>query len=87
MYQVGIILFRSLAGRMPFEGETAADMLRGRQTNLADDLRRVRPEISPALAEVVRDLLSDQSPRRFNHPADLVIQLMMFEVDELVMCA
>ena len=87
LYQVGIILFRSLAGRMPFEGETAADMLRGRQTNLADDLRRVRPEISTALAEVVRDLLSDQSQRRFNHPAELVVRLMEFELDELVKCA
>lgn len=84
LYQLGLILFRALAGRLPFEGDSAADMLRGSQTSVADDLSRARPDASPAVVDVVNDLLSMNSSRPVNHPAVLVNRLMELEVAELV---
>ncbi len=84
LHQLGVILFRSLAGRLPFEGETAADMLRGQQTSVADDLRRARPDVTPAVIDVVSDLLSVNAERPITHPAVLVNRLMELEVGELL---
>ncbi|MDB5336283.1 MAG: hypothetical protein JWN70_1902, partial [Planctomycetaceae bacterium] len=69
LYQLGLILFRVLTGRLPFEGDSAADMLRGPQSSVADDLSRARPDVAPAVVEVLSDLLSINSSRPINHPA------------------
>lgn len=84
LYQLGMILFRALAGRLPFEGETAADMVRGQQTSVADDFRRVRPDVMPGVVDTISDLLSTNSERPISHPAVLVNRLMELEVQELL---
>ncbi len=84
LYQLGLILFRALTGRLPFEGDSAADMLRGLQTSVADDLSRARPDATQGVVEVLSDLLSMNSSRPINHPAVLVNRLMELEVAELL---
>lgn len=85
LYNLGVILYESLVGRMPYEAETPADLVRGRQSNLSDDLRKLRPEISPAIAELVGNLVSPHARRQIQHPSDLVHRLMELEVAELAM--
>jgi serine/threonine-protein kinase len=82
LYNLGLILYQSLAGRAPFEAETPAELVRGRQTNIADDLRRHRPEVSPEIADVVSGLLTGRQGE-FEHPAVVVDRLMGLEVAEL----
>ncbi|MES2793598.1 MAG: protein kinase [Planctomycetota bacterium] len=84
LYLLGMILFRSLAGRMPFEIETAADMIRGRQGKISEDLRRARPDVTPAVAELLGDLLDINAERHISHPAVLANRLMELELAELL---
>lgn len=84
LYQLGMVLFRALTGRLPFEGDSAADMLRGSQSSVADDLARARPDLAPAVVDVLNDLLSMNSNRPISHPAILVNRLMELEVAELL---
>ena len=84
LYQLGLILFRALAGRLPFQAETAADMVRGPQASVADDLRRTRPDATAGVVAVVNDLLSMHAERPITHPAVLVNRLMELEVAELL---
>ena len=82
--QLGMILFRSLTGRFPFEAQSAADMVRGPQTNVVRDLQRSRPDIALPLAELLSDLLSPETQRGGCRPADVVDRLMELEVAELL---
>ncbi len=84
LYQLGLILFRALAGRLPFQAETAADMVRGHQASVAEDLRRARPDATSGVVDVISDLLSMNAERPITHPAVLVNRLMELEVAELL---
>ncbi len=83
LYSLGTILYRALAGRMPFAADTPAEMVRGRRVNVPEELLKARPEVSSALADVVGDLLSPQPGRQIQHPSELVNRLMELEVAEL----
>lgn len=87
LFTLGTILYRTLAGRMPFAAETPAEMVRGRQINVSDELRKARPEVSPALADLVGDLLSAHPERQVTHPLELSHRLMELEIAELVQLA
>ena len=84
LYQLGLALFRALAGRPPFQAETAADMVRGQQASVADDLRRARPDATSGVVDLMSDLLSMNAERPITHPAVLVNRLMELEVAELL---
>ena len=84
VFDLGLILFRALTGRLPFAGESAADMLRGSQTTVSEDLARARPDATPAVVEVLSDLLSMRAVRPISQPAVLVNRLMELEVAELL---
>lgn len=83
LYGLGSILFQTLTARIPYEAETPAELLRGRQVNLAEDLLRMRPDVPPGLAALVRDLLIPEASRPIRHPATLVNRLNEFELAEL----
>lgn len=83
LYSLGAILYQMLAGRMPYEAETPADLVRGCHGTLPVDLCKYRPEISLAIAELVSNLLTPQPSRQHLHPADLVNRLMELEVAQL----
>lgn len=82
--QLGLILFRSMTGRFPFEAQSAADLVRGPQTNVMGDLQRSRPDLTLPLAELLSDLLSTDPQRRNWRPSEVVDRLMELEVAELL---
>lgn len=85
LYSLGVILYQSLTGRMPYTAETPADLVRGRNTSVSDDLRKFRPDVSSTLADLVARLVTPQTRRQLQHPAELVNRLMELEVAELAM--
>lgn len=68
LYAVGVILFRLLTGRLPFEGESATQVVLKHITMPAPDPRRVAPEreIPEALAQVVHKALSKRPQDRYS---------------------
>jgi hypothetical protein len=55
-YSVGVLLFEALTGQLPFVG-TTMEVMRQKQVGLARPLAKAVPSISPALDEVVQQLL------------------------------
>ncbi len=72
LYSLGCVLFELLAGRLPFEGPTAAMFLQQHLITPAPDLCTLRPEVSAALGQVVARLMRKEPADRFQTPAELV---------------
>lgn len=65
MYAVGAAFFHLLAGRPPFDAESAVDLLSQRLTRPAPSLSEVAPHVPRALAAVVDRLLQQDPARRY----------------------
>ena len=63
LYTLGVVAYEMLAGRPPFEGRTAQQLLAAHVAQVPEALDRRRPTVPPALAALVMRLLE-------KHPAD-----------------
>jgi serine/threonine-protein kinase len=71
LYSLGCTLYYLLTGRVPFpEGSVGWKLLR-HHTEQPRPVEELRPEVSPALAAVVRRLMAKQPENRFQTPAEL----------------
>ncbi|HVE85035.1 MAG TPA: protein kinase [Myxococcales bacterium] len=67
LYSAGVILYELLAGRLPFDAESYADLLVQIRTQPPPPLRSVAPAVAPLLAEVVDQSLARDPGRRFSN--------------------
>jgi serine/threonine-protein kinase len=65
VYSLGVMAFRMLAGRAPFEGKTAADVMAKHLTQDAPPLRTLAPAISDAAAQAIERCLAKDPSRRW----------------------
>ncbi|MEX2169083.1 MAG: ATP-binding protein [Pirellulales bacterium] len=72
LYAAGAVLFFSLAGRPPFEGDSVGEILFAHMTSPAPELRALGLEIPRALDELVQRLLR-KDPRDRYQSADAVL--------------
>jgi serine/threonine protein kinase len=64
LYSVGTVLYEMISGRVPFEGQTAADVMVRVCTEDPVPLLRHRPEIDPRIASIImRALARDRDAR------------------------
>jgi len=64
VYALGVILFRMLAGRLPFEGQTFPEILQKQLIEPPPNLRALRPDLPPALAQLVHQMVSREVQER-----------------------
>ena len=64
LYALGVVLFELLSGARPHEHDSLGELLRRVASAPAPDLRRLRPSIDPALAEIVGRCLHKQPGAR-----------------------
>ncbi|MDX2023540.1 MAG: protein kinase [Deltaproteobacteria bacterium] len=82
VFSMGCVLFECLAGQPPFTGETPLAVLAKICLEVAPDVRRFRPEVSPALAALVRGMLEKDPEKRPGDTAELARMLAVM-ADEL----
>lgn len=65
VYSLGVILFRVLAGQLPFEGDSLKDKLIQTTTSPRPSLRKFRPELPHAADDWVATVLAVDREQRF----------------------
>ena len=65
VYALGAMIFQMLTGRLPYEGDTPIEVMLKHIQEPPPDLMAVRPDLSPALAEVIRRAMAKQPEERY----------------------
>jgi serine/threonine-protein kinase len=75
VYALGVILFRMLAGRLPFEGMSFPEILQKQLVEPPPNLRALRPELSASLAQLVHQMVTREVDDRPQTMAQVVERL------------
>ena len=67
IYSFGLVIYQMMTGRLPFEGETATEVLRRRLTDLPAHPRQFRPDLSRWWESAILRCLERDPARRFQH--------------------
>jgi serine/threonine protein kinase len=81
LYSLGCTFYFALAGRVPFPGENAMEKLIKHMMEPAEALEKVRPDVPPALADLVRRLMAKKPDDRYQTPAELVRALDLLQAE------
>jgi serine/threonine-protein kinase len=78
IYSLGVVLYELLAGRRPWEGDTAAAVAMARVSAPAPVVSAVRPNVPPALEAIDRTALSPDPAARFPSAGAMAAALEAF---------
>ena len=80
IYSMGVVLFRSLVGRVPFDGNSLGEVTSQHLRSGAPNLRHHVPDLPSSLARLVRDMLAKEPLRRPQTPRELIDRLVPLEI-------
>jgi tetratricopeptide (TPR) repeat protein/tRNA A-37 threonylcarbamoyl transferase component Bud32 len=72
LYSYGIVAYELLTGQPPFVGRTPAKLLAAQMSERPRDLREARPDLPPALADLVMACLEKEAANRPQSAGDIV---------------
>jgi len=75
LYSVGVLLYRALSGRRPFEGDTPLALIRAIERGRVAPLASIRPMLPADLIAVVERAMSRDPSRRFESAAEMTAAL------------
>jgi len=75
IYSLGVTAFHMLAGRPPFEGDTALAVALQHLRTEPERLENLRDDVPPGLCRVVHRMLAKKPEERFDSAADLTKEL------------
>ncbi|MEI7684002.1 MAG: serine/threonine-protein kinase [Planctomycetota bacterium] len=75
LYSLGCTFYFVLVGEVPFPGGSLVSKLDKQRWQIPRAVNLVRPEIAPAVAEVIAKLLAKKPADRFQAPAELIVAL------------
>ena len=78
LYSLGCTFFHLLSGRVPFPGGRALEKLVRHATETPPALERLRPDVPPTVAAIVRRLMAKRPEDRFATAAELAAALAPF---------
>lgn len=78
IYTLGVILYEMLAGRAPFEAPSATALALKHVREPAPDIRGLRPDLPPALAELIMQSLAKSPAARPQTAAEFAARLAAF---------
>ncbi len=81
IYSLGVVLFESLTGVRPLDGQSMAELASAHRQQVPRKLRGVVPQAAPKVAGLIESMLAKQPLRRPQTPAELVERLMSLEID------
>jgi serine/threonine protein kinase len=75
LYSLGCVFYYALTGQVPFPGGNSVEKLLKQLMDDPQPLRKLRPEIPPAVAAIVDRLVAKEREQRFQTPAELAAEL------------
>ena len=73
IYSLGVVLFEMIAGRVPYDGPNAPQILvQTLSSEPFPDIRDINPEVKPELAIIIRRMCVKERDRRIATPAALI---------------
>ena len=75
LYALGCTLYQMLAGRPPFAGKGVVEKLHQHASAEAVPIERLRPDVPPPVAAVVRTLMAKRPRDRYQDPGEVVAAL------------
>ena len=70
LYSIGVMLYEMLAGRLPFEGDSAVSIALKHLSEPPTPISQMRPDVHPALESVVMAALAKDPARRWQTAED-----------------
>jgi len=83
IYSLGVMAYAMFAGRLPFEGKTAADILTQHLTREPAPLRSVAPAVSDSTAQAIERCLAKDPAARWPDARSLKLALGVSEESQL----
>ncbi len=83
IYSLGVTSYQMLAGRPPFDGETALAIAVQHLRNEPIRLETLRPDLPSGLCRIVHKMLSKNPQDRFQKPADVLKELRTLTIKGL----
>ena len=81
LYSLGVLLYRLTAGRLPFTGATAMDLLTAMATEEPAPVRALNPEVPEPLARLIHQLLAKKATDRPESATKVAATLRQLELD------
>jgi predicted Ser/Thr protein kinase len=78
VYSMGVLLYRLLAGRLPFSGDTAAAVLYQHAHQPPPALANLVPDVPPPLARIVERMLEKDPEHRYQTAGEVLRDLREF---------
>jgi serine/threonine protein kinase/Tol biopolymer transport system component len=75
LFSFGAILYEMLSGKRAFQGESAAETMSAILKEEPPELSEINPNVSPALARIVRHCLEKSPAERFHSARDIAFDL------------
>lgn len=79
IYSLGVTCYQLLAGHPPYRGETALSVAMQHVSGKAEPLTRVRPDLPPALCQIVHRMMARKPEDRYQDAASLLKDLRRVE--------
>jgi len=80
IYSLGVVLFEMLSGRLPFEGQDAAEVARKHREARVPELARLVPGLPAEACTLVRAMLAKEPLRRPQDPQEPIDRLARLEI-------
>ena len=75
LYSLGVVLYQMLSGKLPYTGESPVTVALKHVSSPVPSIENDEPDISPALAAIVRKLLQKEPEARFHSAMELATAL------------
>jgi len=75
LYSLGVMLFQLLTGQLPFRGDSMAALMYQIANQAAPDARDLRPDVPPAVADILTRAMVKTPARRYQTGAELAADL------------